>query len=213
MSRLIQFILNLVYNFKIITRIVLVLLVILLTVGFETQAQAQEEIPIDYDPPIKYRTWSDFQISIKEKVKVEKLNGESEVITGFLALAAGLVGDSMAKDPLERGVYTLFQSIGIASIGLGMYDQSVGDDYRVLYHLLSKKNSSLTEAQRDSLVTEYNQIHSYYEAREKRIKKYTFGLMALTQLYNGARVKNESVKNTMYFIGAVNALVAVSYSF
>lgn len=174
---------------------------------------ARADIPIDYEPPIKYKNWDDFKESVEKNIAVQKINGKSEVWTGGLALAAGLIGDSLAKDPLEKGVFALFQSIGIASIGLGLYDQAIGENNRNFYYLLKGNSIGLTEDQKNSMVKSYYRINKFYEDKEKKIKMYTFAIMAITQFYNGSRVENSSVKNTLFFIGAINTLVSVSYGF
>lgn len=161
-TRLVPFTLSLGYNSK-VKNVFFIFFCAMIIVS-----PARADIPIDYEPPIKYKNWDDFKESVEKNIAVQKINGKSEVWTGGLALAAGLIGDSLAKDPLEKGVFALFQSIGIASIGLGLYDQAIGENNRNFYYLLKGNSIGLTEDQKNSMVKNYYRINKFYEDKENK---------------------------------------------
>jgi hypothetical protein len=208
MNLLIQFLLNLASKFSsmIIFNIIALMFLLISTPSFAT-------VPIDYEPPIHYSNWDAFDKSISREFKVDQFRGSSEIWTGGLALLSGLVGDAMTKDPLEKGVYSIFQSIGIASIGLGLYDMQIGSQDRKFHELLTSTNDAISIEDKTQLVRKYSWVEKKYDKKDKSIKIVTFSLIAITQLYNSTRVTNASVKNTMMFLGAVNSLVALSFSF
>lgn len=172
----------------------------------------KNEIPLDSEVDIQYSNWKNFKNTVQQEDTLWYFRGKSQIITGILALVAGLAGDAQTERPLERGVYALFQSIGIASIGFGTYDLYVGSEDRRLYHLLESA-TGLSEAQRDELLKTHYRIDRIYQKREKQVKFVTFALLSLSQFYNANRVETESVKNSLRFLGAINLIAAVSFSF
>jgi hypothetical protein len=176
--------------------------------GFKRDA----EIPLDTEVDIQYSSWKTFSETVKKEEELRFYRGQSEIVTGVLALVAGLAGDAQSQRPLERGVYALFQSIGIASIGFGAYDIYVGSEDKQLLQLLNY-SSGLTDKQREEILRTHNRIRRVYDKRERYVKLLTFSLLSLSQFYNASRVQNESVKNTLTFIGSINLIAAVSFSF
>ncbi len=118
----------------------------------------------------------------------------------------------MASDPLEQGIYSLFQSIGIASIGFGAYKWKVGDENRLI--ITSLKNSQdLSDEQKYKFIMTYNLEKAETDVSDKKIRAITHGLIALLNFYNASQYSHESVKNTLVFIGTANLLASLSYTF
>ena len=174
---------------------------------------AHADIPIDFDPNPNYKSWEAFEKSILLETSVDTKKGKSQILSGTLALVAGLIGAGATDDPIEKGVYSIFQSLGITSIGFGYYDQVVGSEDRKLYEMIKQPSNNLTTAQKDEIVRNYLSVHQEFTKKENRVKLTTFSLLAITYLYNGSRVQNESIRNSFYFIGGINALVALSFAF
>lgn len=195
-----------------LSRGLLVLLFCLPGPVYSARVDIREEIPLDSEIEVQYSSWKNFKNSVQQSETLVRFNGESQIITGILALVAGLAGEAQTKRPLEKGVYSLFQSIGIASIGFGAYDLYVGSEEKKFYHLLDL-SSSLNDAEKDQILRTYRRIDRVYQKRERQVKMVTFGLVALSQFYNASRVENESVKNSLGFIGAINLIAAISFSF
>lgn len=208
MNLSIQYTLNLVYKFKSIFYFFIINLFTLLV-----SIKSYSALPINYTPIIKYSDWNSFEKSVLKNQKINEFRGNSEVWTGGLALLLGLLGDSVSSDPLEKGVYTIFQSVGVGSIGLGLYDKQIGSEDQKIYKMISTSPAPLSLEQKNALVTNYSSVKNMFNSKENTIKLITFSLISVTQFYNGSRIQNSSVKNTLYFIGAVNALVAISFAF
>ena len=208
MNLSIQYTLNLVYKFKSIFYFFIINLFTLLV-----SIKSYSALPINYTPIIKYSDWNSFEKSVLKNQKINEFRGNSEVWTGGLALLLGLLGDSVSSDPLEKGVYTIFQSVGVGSIGLGLYDKQIGSEDQKIYKMKSTSPAPLSIEQKNDMVTNYSSVKNMFNSKENTIKLITFSLISVTQFYNGSRIQNSSVKNTLYFIGAVNALVAISFAF
>ncbi len=155
--------------------------------------------------------WDYFEKTMKEQKRRDFDRGLSYVISGSLALVGGLAGSNATQDSVEKGVYTVFETIGISSVGYGAYTMQIGSEERELFEVLS--NSRLTADQK----TEF--LHSYYyhrmqtEKKERVIKALTHALIAGLNLYSASQQQQATIKTGLFFIGGVNLLAALSFTF
>lgn len=157
-----------------------------------------------------YTKWEDFSKQVEQQKKLDKQNGISYIISGSLALAGGIWAASLSEDIAERGIYTVFQTIGIASIGYGAYVWDIGGEERSIYTTLS--NSQLNKEQKSQFLKAYTLEKKEREKRDRRIRAVTHGLIAGLNFYNSSQQKSQSLKNTLNFIGGVNLLAAISFT-
>lgn len=157
-------------------------------------------------------TWHQYDVLSTKAIETDKMNGISYVISGSLALVGGLVGAGITTDPLEKGIYALFQTIGIASIGYGAYKWQVGDEQRVIMSSL-RTTEELNDQQRLAFLKVYYEEKKELSSKERNIKAITHGLIAALNFYNASQQKQDGVKNTLYFVGAANMLASLSYTF
>jgi hypothetical protein len=158
------------------------------------------------------KIWEDFKLNVQKQSRTDEKQGYSYVLSGTLAVIGGFIGDSMTKDPLEKGVYAIFQSIGVAAIGMGFYQWKLGNDDRTFYSTLSEAKF-LTSEQKGELVHLRQLQIEKNQVIDKRIRVLTHGMIALVNAYNASKQTNSSVKNVLGFIAGVNILAAISYSF
>ncbi len=156
--------------------------------------------------------WNEFDHKMKEKKQKDRVDGISYVVSGTLALVGGLLGQGASKDPLEKGVYTLFQSIGVASIGFGIYNWKLGDEDRWFYDIVESA-PSVSMQDRVAMVRSFNKTKASREKEQKFVRALTHGLIAALNIYGATQQTNESVKNALYFLGGVNTLAAISFTF
>jgi hypothetical protein len=169
--------------------------------------------PSSTDPNIEYKNqWREINKNYLKQQSSDYQAGISYIISGSIALAGGLVGGQITADPIERGLYVVFQSIGVASIGYGAYKWKIGDDDRLLTKSLAT-TEGLTEKNRIQFMQTYQFQKSQYEITERKIKAITHGLIAAINLYNASKQEQDGIKNSLYFIGGVNMLAAISFSF
>jgi hypothetical protein len=156
--------------------------------------------------------WPEYQQRMQRNSGRDRIDGISYLISGSLALIGGLAGQNLSSDPLEKGVYTLFQTIGVASIGYGIYKWRVGDEERWAYEATNQA-AGLSLADRASMIRSFYRVKTERERQERFMRALTHGLIAALNFYGATQQKNESVKNTLVFLGGVNALATVSFTF
>jgi hypothetical protein len=157
-------------------------------------------------------SWAGYHRLYLKKMQEDRTQGLSYVISGSLAIAGGLVGDVVTKDPIEKGIYALFQTIGIASVGYGAYKWKVGDSDRQLIETL-QTTQGMNDQDRVVFLKNYYAHKKEYEKQERFIKAITHGMIAALNFYNSSQQKQEGVKNTLLFIGGANFLASMSYTF
>lgn len=156
--------------------------------------------------------WKEILKTQEQEKQIDRTNGLSYIISGGIALVGGLAGANITDDPLEKGVYSLFQTIGIASMGYGAFKWKVGDERRLMINSLAK-DKNLNPEQKFSFYTTYYLEKSKIEKNDRAIRAITHGLIAALNFYNGSQQQQGGVKNTLYFIGGANLLAAISFTF
>lgn len=156
-------------------------------------------------------SWDEFAKEVEKQKESDRRNGISYLISGSLALAGGIVGNAMTDDAAEKGIYTVFQTIGVASIGYGYSLWQVGGEERALYQTL--QYTRLTPEQRSQLLRAYNIQKKERENKIRIIRAVTHGLIAGLNIYNASEQKQDGLKNSLYFIGGVNLLASISFTF
>lgn len=156
--------------------------------------------------------WKKFSKEVRLLKESDYRNGLSYIISGSIALAGGLLGESITEDPAERGIYTVFQTIGIASVGYGAYQWKVGGEERALYDAL-RYTRSLSPKEKSMFLRTYYRQRKLRTKRERVIKAITHGLVAALNVYSATQQDESGVKNALFFVGGVNLLASVSYTF
>ncbi len=155
--------------------------------------------------------WEDFSKEVELQKTRDYRNGLSYIISGALALGGGIWGASIAEDGAEKGIYTVFQTIGIASIGYGAYTWKIGSEERSIYQTLN--DTRLSAEQKSQFLKSYASVRQQREKQDRFIRSITHGLIAAINIYNATQQDVDSVKSGLYFIGAVNLLACVSFTF
>jgi hypothetical protein len=157
-------------------------------------------------------TWRQEEVRLAKLKAEERVEGMSYVISGGIGLLGGLAGTSVTNDPLEKGIYAVFQSIGIASIGYGAFKWQIGDDQRLIVDAL-RTSPELSAQEKVNFLNHYKAEKKSLEKKERLIKAVTHGLIAALNFYNISLQKQDGVKSALTFIGTANLLACISYSF
>lgn len=187
-------------NFKIILMI-LVFLASSIGYGFEEESKFK----------FGSSKWEKFSQDVELQTEQDRKNGLSYIISGSLALVGGIIGDSVAEEPSEKGIYTVFQTIGVASIGYGAYTWQIGGEERSLYRSLELSN--LSSEQKSQFLQSYIVQRKARERQDRKLRAITHGLISALNFYNGTQQKQAGLKNSLYFIGGINLLAAISFTF
>ncbi len=161
--------------------------------------------------PNETESWDTFARLMEKQKSTDHTQGISYIISGSLALIGGGVGENISSDPLEKGVYTLFQTMGIASIGYGAYTWQIGNEDRGFYEMILKSN--LAPQSKSEILRVYRQSTQERQKKERFIKMITHGLISALNFYSASQQSNDSIKTSLYFIGGVNLLACITFSF
>jgi hypothetical protein len=156
--------------------------------------------------------WNSFSKEVSAIKKSDYENGLSYIVSGTIALTGGLLGENISDDAVEKGIYNVFQSIGVASVGYGAYLWKVGGEKRSLYDALDHAKE-LTPKEKTIFLRAFYFQQKKKRKQERLIKAITHGLVAGVNLYNGTLQTQAGVKNALFFVGGVNLLASASYTF
>jgi hypothetical protein len=182
----------------------IVILTLIGTISKNTLA-AESEFKFDKS------SWAEFSHEVELQKERDRRNGYSYVISGSLALIGGIWGNSISEDTAEKGIYTIFQTIGVASVGYGAYVWQIGGEERSIYQTL--QYSKLSSEQKSQFLQAYNFQRKEREHRDRIIRAVTHGLIAGLNFYNATQQSQAGLKNTLFFVGGVNLLAAISFSY
>jgi hypothetical protein len=160
---------------------------------------------------IEQKNWLDFSKAMRNQQEIDRREGISYIISGSLALVGGVVGDQLSKDASEAAAYTVFQTIGVASVGYGFYVWKIGENQRSVYETLNL--SKLNFSEREEFIAAHNIYQKNFRKNDRFIRAITHGMIAGLNFYNGSKQKQDSLKNSFYFIGGVSLMACLSYSF
>ena len=185
---------------------------VFLFVSITVQAKelALKPIPPPASGP-KNSKWNQYSQYFKRSQTQERNLGWSYVVSGGIGFVGGFVGKEISKDPLEDGAYTIFQSIGIAAIGYGLYKIYIGSEEQRFFQLL--EDSAISVSEKEQIFETYRSRQKELTLRENRIRALTFGLIAGLNLYTASQQGPGVVRDSLYFIGGVNLLASASYAF
>lgn len=160
---------------------------------------------------LRLKDWASISAIEKAEIQKQKLTGRSYVVSGSLGFLGGFAGQSVAKDPFEKMAYTVFQSIGIAAIGYGLYQWQLGSEERQMFEFLEE--ASLKSEEKEKLFATYQRLELQRLKKENKIRAITHSLIALLNIYNASQQDSGVTKDSLFFIGGVNLLAAASYTF
>ncbi len=183
---------------------------IVLSLLLPLTSAAADLMPVTGKPKNPETEWRLTTLRMNHEKQTDHNLGWSYVISGSIGFLGGFAGQEIATDPFEKGAYTVFQSIGIAAIGYGLYRIYVGSEDQNFYRLLDQ--SDLTIEQREKLFRSYQIQKAELERNEKRIRALTHGLIALLNINSASQQNAGVVKDSLYFIGGVNLLACASYA-
>ncbi|MEQ1879070.1 MAG: hypothetical protein ABL958_20690 [Bdellovibrionia bacterium] len=156
--------------------------------------------------------WDNFSGFINEQSEKDRKLGIAYMVSGAAAIVGGTLGYQQTEDPFARTVFTVSQSMGIAAIGYGTFLMEIGHEDRA-FHQAVLDTTSLSPQQKDELLGHYLREKRTFEKRARLIRAFTHGFIAALNFYNGSKQKDSNLQSVHYFIGGINLVAAVSFSF
>lgn len=156
--------------------------------------------------------WDHFSRFVEEQDDRDRRQGTAYMVSGALAVIGGTIGYQQTQDPFARTVFTISQSMGIAAIGYGAYMLEVGHEDGAFYRAVDR-TPGLSPAQKNGLLANYLAEKNANQKKAKLIKAFTHGFIAALNFYNGSKQTDSNLQSVHYFIGGLNLVAAVSFSF
>lgn len=181
------------------------LVVLFLVLSF-SKARA-DELELNEDQP----SWRNFKLYMLQEKKRNHIDGLSYIISGALATAGGIYGYETSEDQMAKAVFGLSQSLGIVAIGYGAFEWASGNEHSMVFESLD--HSTMTVEQKGEFLNAYFKQVKQQRKKSKLIKAITHGLVAALNGYHALTEENKDLKSAFAFIGGVNLLAAVSYTF
>lgn len=155
-----------------------------------------------------------YEILKKKAFKIEEddnLQGWSYIISGGVAVAISVPAYFLTQDIFAQTVYSLGETLGVASVGYGSYLVLVQNDYSRFQKILSQ--TALSPKQRDDLSMRFLEENAKRAKAVRKIRVITHSLTAGLNLLNGATTSNSQLKTALYFLGGINVLAAIHFTF
>jgi hypothetical protein len=155
--------------------------------------------------------WDEFKKFTIAQQEQDEETGMSYMISGAVATVGGAYGFSASEEVFSRSIFAITSSLGIAAIGLGANYYFTGNEVTSFYYAV--EHTSLSAAQKNELLRNY--LERERKARETRrwIQVATHALIAAVNFYGASQTHDDGAKSVFYFLGGVNTLMAVTYSF
>lgn len=185
------------------------LFAIFMTIVLMTPVAHAGEAETDlYDGPAR---WAEFDKFMKEREKQDRITGLSYLISGGVATIGGVAGYYSSEDAFSRGMYAVSQSVGIAAIGYGASVYWIGNEYNSFYRAVAR--SSLSPSQKSELLKFFLEQERERKEAARWIRVGTHALLAAVNFYNASKESDRDVKNLFNFLGGVNLVIGLSYTF
>jgi hypothetical protein len=156
--------------------------------------------------------WGKVKESIQKKEDENYKNGLSYIISGSTAVVAGIFGERSSSDAVDKGIYSVFQVIGVSSIGYGAYKWRISDPDALFVRSL-ESSESLTPAQKFYAMQSYYKQKKVQDKQDKYIRALAHGLAGALNIYGAAVQDDKNIRNGLYFFAGVNVLACISFSF
>lgn len=139
------------------------------------------------------------------------MNGWAHIISGGIAVAVSVPAYFLTEDVFARSIYSLGETLGVASVGYGSYLVSVKDESGRFARILAQ--SSLTPRQRDELSLRFLQENADRARAVRKIRVITHSLTAGLNFLNGFTTSNRELRTALFFLGGINILATLNYAF
>jgi hypothetical protein len=152
-------------------------------------------------------TYKEFNERVNAESQSKRTDGFGYLVSGGIALVGGSYGWSQSKSSVEKGFYSIAQSMGILAIGYGAEAYFLKQDDEIFLTVLS--STELSRAQKDKMVESYLRERKEREESVVWIRRVTFGLAGVLSAVNAAQTKDQTLQNILY----VSAGVQLAWAF
>lgn len=154
-------------------------------------------------------SYTEFYQRVKSDSELARKDGISYLISGGIALIGGGYGWAHSKKSVEKGFYSLAQSLGLLAIGYGAESYFLKHDDEIFLQVLS--STELTRMQKDRMVESYIKEKKEREKDILMIRRTTFGLAGLLNIIYAAKTKDQTLQNFLYMTAGVQLVWAFTF--
>jgi len=142
----------------------------------------------------------------------EATDGWAYIVSGGVALGLSIPGYYLSKDVFARSVYSVGETLGVASIGYGSYLVLIEDDHSRFLKILERV-PQLSVEEKNRLSHLFLWENSERARKVRKIRVISHSLTAGLNFLSAATSKNRDLKTALYFIGGINVLAALNFGF
>ena len=154
-------------------------------------------------------SYTEFSVRVKAESEVKRTDGLSYMLSGGLALVGGGIGWGNSRNSVEKGFYSIAQSLGLLAIGYGAEAYYLKQDDEIFLQVLS--SVELTRAQKDRMVEAYLLERKEREENVVWIRRTTLGLSGLLNLIYAKQSKDQTLQNFLYVTAGVQLVWAFTF--
>ncbi len=154
-------------------------------------------------------SYSEFAEQVKYQTQTTQKEGLSYMLSGGLALVGGGIGWSRSHESVEKGFYSLAQSLGLLAIGYGAEAYYLKQDDEMFLNVLNSGDLNL--AQKNKMVESYLAEKKEKEESLFWIQRTTFGLAGLLNVIYASQAKDQTLQNFLYVTAGVQLVWAFTF--
>lgn len=154
-------------------------------------------------------SYNEFSERVKSGSQVSRNDGLGYMLSGGIALAGGGYGFSQAEKPVEKGFYSIAQSLGLLAIGYGAEAYFLKQDDEIFIQVLN--STELTRDQKDRMVETYLKEKRDREDDIRWIRRTTFGLAGALNLLYASQTDDSTLRGFLYLTAGVQFVWAFTF--
>jgi hypothetical protein len=139
-----------------------------------------------------------------------RVAGWSFVVSGGAALGVSIPGYFLSNDLFSKTVYSLGETLAVASVGYGSYLLLIDDEYTRFRRVITQV-PSLSVDERNRLAQAFLEENAARARGLRRIRVITHSLTAGLNFLNGFTAEQTELKTALFFLGGINVLAAVGF--
>jgi hypothetical protein len=154
-----------------------------------------------------YRMLKEKSVELAESNRVA---GWSYVVSGGILVGVSIPAFYLSTDPFARAIFSLGETLGVASVGYGSYLVLVSDDYTRFVRIVDA--ARVGPAERERLADGFLRETASRAASVRKIRVISHGLTAGLNLLNAFTSSQRDLKTALYFLGGINTLAALNFA-
>lgn len=142
----------------------------------------------------------------------DQSNGWGYLVSGGGALAFSIPAYFLSEDVFAKAIYTITQTMSVAAIGYGSYLVLIDNEFTRFRHVLNSA-PELSSDTRNRLSRAFLEENARRASAGRKIRAISHGLTAGLNWLNAFTTQQRELRASLIFLGSINTLAAISFSF